>query len=54
VAAASANPTETTETLDIGSRLELFVDEYLIDRLEGARLQLQRSVSDVAMAFGPK
>ena len=35
VAAASANPPETTEALDIGSRLELFVDEYLIDRLEG-------------------
>ena len=52
VAAASANPTETTETLDIGSRLELFVDEYLIDRLEGARLQLQRPVpAEVAIRY---
>ena len=40
VAAALANPAETTEALDIGSRLELFVDDYLIDRLVGARLAL--------------
>ena len=40
VAAALANPAETTKVLDIGSRLELFVDRYLIDRLEGARLML--------------
>ncbi len=40
LAAASANPAETTEALDIGSRLGLFVDDYLIDLREGVRLQL--------------
>ena len=40
VAAAAANPTETTETLDIGSRLELFVDEYLIESMDGVKLKL--------------
>lgn len=40
VAAASANPTEKTETLDIGSRLELFVDDYLVESMEGVRLKL--------------
>ncbi len=40
------------EPLDIGSRLELFVDEYLIDRLEGARLQLQKPVpAEVAIRY---
>ncbi|MCD6169669.1 MAG: hypothetical protein J7J76_03835 [Candidatus Latescibacteria bacterium] len=29
------------EAIDIGSRLELFVDDYLVERLEGARLKLQ-------------
>ncbi|MBP60980.1 MAG: hypothetical protein CMJ62_05585, partial [Planctomycetaceae bacterium] len=28
--------------LDIGSRLELFVDRYLVDRLEGARLKMHQ------------
>ena len=28
------------QTLDLGSRRELFVDAYLVDRLEGARLHL--------------
>jgi len=32
------------EAIDIGSRRELFVDQHLIDRLEGASLQLQRPV----------
>ena len=41
-AAALAKPAETTGALDIGSRLELFVDHYLIDRLAGARLVLGR------------
>ncbi len=40
LAALSAKPPEFQEPLDIGSRLELFVDRYLIDRLEGVRLQL--------------
>jgi len=30
------------EILDIGSRLELFVDRYLVERLNGARMELQR------------
>jgi hypothetical protein len=38
VAAAAEPP------LDLGSRRELFVDHYLIDRLDGARLDLQRPV----------
>ena len=40
VAAALANPPETTKALDIGSRLELFVDEYLIESMEGVSLKL--------------
>jgi len=40
LAALSAKPRESQEPLDIGSRLELFVDRYLVDRLEGARLLL--------------
>ncbi len=32
----------STEPIDIGSRRELLVDQYLIDRLEGVRLELQR------------
>ncbi len=40
VAAASANPAETTEALNIGSRLELFVDDYLIEVMEGVGLKL--------------
>ena len=31
-----------SETVDIGSRLELFVDEYLIDSMSGVSLQLHR------------
>ena len=40
VAATSANPAETTEPLDIGSRLELFVDDYLVESMEGVSLKL--------------
>ena len=32
------------EPINIGSRRELFVDQYLIERLEGARLQLHRPI----------
>ena len=40
------------EVLDIGSRLELFVDEFLIGRLDGARLELQRpQPAGMAVAF---
>ena len=35
-----AKPAKTEEPLDIGSRRELFVDRYLIDRLQGAQLEL--------------
>ena len=28
--------------IDIGSRLELFVDDYLIDRLDGAELRMHQ------------
>ena len=31
---------EAAETIDIGSRLELFIDDELIDSLDGARLEL--------------
>jgi hypothetical protein len=33
---------EPDKVLDIGSQRELFVDHYLIDKLEGTRLELQR------------
>ena len=39
-AAAAAEQDEYGEPIDIGSRLELFVDHHLIDRLDGARLML--------------
>ena len=39
------NTEDQTDPLDIGSRRELFIDEYLIDQLEGARLQLQKPQS---------
>ena len=36
--------------IDIGSRLELFVDDYLIDRLDGAELRMhQPSPQGVAL-----
>ena len=52
LATASANPAETTEALDIGSRLELFVDDYLIQSMEGVRLKLHapRSAGEI-LAF---
>jgi hypothetical protein len=43
--ARSAIAAEETAPLDIGSRRELFVDDYLIDRIEGARLQLHHPVA---------
>ena len=39
---ASAPSTRADEVCDIGSRLELFVDDYLIDRLDGAEQRLHR------------
>ena len=41
-AALPAEQAESGDPIDIGSRLELFVDHHLIDRLEGARLVLGR------------
>ncbi len=44
--AAAAGP------IDIGSRLELFVDNFLIDKLTGARLRLNRPTpKEVAITF---
>ena len=40
------------EVRSIGSRLELFVDDYLIDSLKGVSLQLQRPQhAGIAVAF---
>ncbi len=39
---ASLEAIQAAETVDVGSRRELFVDDYLIDRLEGARLVMHR------------
>ncbi len=41
-AASRTEKAESEEPIDIGSRLELFVDHYLIDRLDGARLVMGR------------
>ncbi len=38
------NPPGPDKAIDIGSRLELFVDEHLIDRMQGVRLALHRPV----------
>ena len=38
---AVAVPANAAEVIDIGSRLELFVDHYLIDHLDGSSLELQ-------------
>ena len=52
VAVALANPGESTEALDIGSRLELFVDDYLVDELVGTRLVLHHPrPAEVALRF---
>ena len=41
---------ETDSAIDIGSRLELFVDDFLIDRMDGAALTLHKPVpQDVAL-----
>ena len=40
------------DTIDIGRRRELFVDDYLIDTLKGARLTLHRPVPrEIALVF---
>jgi hypothetical protein len=43
---------EPVEPIDIGSRRELFVDQYLIDKLDGASLRLERPRDEgVALKF---
>ena len=45
-------PPSPSETVDIGSRLELFVDEYLIDNMNGVSLQLHRpQLSEPVLKF---
>lgn len=41
-ARADDSGSDDLEPIDIGSRRELFVDQYLIERLEGVRLELHR------------
>jgi hypothetical protein len=38
---SAASPAMSQEPVDIGSRRELFVDDFLIDKLENVRLELQ-------------
>ena len=48
--AFSAQKQQEEKVRDIGSRRELFIDDYLIERMTGARLQLQKPVMrDVAL-----
>ena len=48
----NTNFAEESQTRDIGSRLELFVDDWLIEKMEGARLHLNRPVPrGVAIVF---
>ncbi len=39
---STLNELVAAESIDIGTRCELFVDEYLIERMTGARLALHR------------
>ena len=41
---STSNPPNTTEIVDIGSRLELFVDHYLIDTLVNTALTLHEAI----------
>ncbi|MFQ5616754.1 MAG: hypothetical protein ACE5GO_09910 [Anaerolineales bacterium] len=49
-ALVGGGPSATAEPLQIGSRLELFVDDWLIDTMDGARLVLQEPI-DVGKVF---
>jgi len=42
VADVAYSMAQAADTIHIGSRLELFVDDYLIDKMDGARLNLNR------------
>jgi hypothetical protein len=45
-------PGTAPEVIDIGSRLELFVDDFLVEKMEGARLLLHHPIArDVAIVF---
>ena len=49
---ALAEQPSSQGTLDIGSRLELFVDDYLIDSMEGVRLKLHSpQPREIALSF---
>ncbi len=51
-ASRTVGKTASTSPIEVGSRLELFVDDYLIDRLENARLKLHAPVRrGTAIAF---
>ncbi len=45
LAAPLAEPADVDKPLDLGSRLELFVDDYLIDTMDGVRLRLHTPLS---------
>ncbi|KKK43269.1 hypothetical protein LCGC14_3168690, partial [marine sediment metagenome] len=42
--AVLAQPSVASEPIQIGSRLELFVDHHLIEKLDGAELRLHHPV----------
>jgi hypothetical protein len=44
IATCVALPLQASEPIDIGARRELFVDHFLIERLDGVRLELHRPV----------
>jgi hypothetical protein len=51
-AAVPASPVESARPIDIGSRLELFVDRFLIEKMDGTRLQLHEPVpAGIAVTF---
>ena len=45
LATSAAEVTDSKEPVDIGSRLELFVDDFLIDSMDGVSLKLHAPVS---------
>jgi hypothetical protein len=53
ISEAGSSVGQESEVLNLGSRLELFVDHYLIDRLEGAQLELHEpQPAEVAIQTG--
>jgi hypothetical protein len=49
---AETSPHTPSEVIDIGSRLELFVDDWLVESMDGLSLQLQHPVpQEVALEF---